>query len=113
MLQRILTGFTALPGAEQAYLVSRRDGLVAAVGKRNQVPQVDDTTQLIQMMESLEEHLGLGRSLEFWSEGTETMLISRISEDTSIVLTGKKGDRIARWRHAIENDVEMISALMR
>ena len=48
MMQRILTGFSALPGADQAYIVSRREGLVAAVGKRGRAPDVEHATQLIQ-----------------------------------------------------------------
>jgi len=113
MLQRILTGFTTLPGSEQAYLVSKRDGLIAAVGKRNQVPQTDHATQLVQNMENLEQSAGLGRCLELWSEGEKTLMVSRISEDVSLILSGKKGGRIARWRHAVENNVEMITALLR
>ena len=113
MLHRILTGFTTLPGSEQAYLISKRVGLIAAVGKRNKVPQIEHITQLVQNMESMEQSAGLGRCLELWSEGNETLMISRISEDVSLVLSGKKNGRIARWRHAVENDVEMITALLR
>ena len=46
MMQRILAGFSALPGADQAYIVSRRNGLVAAVGKRGRAPNVEHATQL-------------------------------------------------------------------
>jgi len=113
MLQRILTGFTTLPGSEQAYLISKRDGLITAVGKRNHAPQIEHASQLVQNMESLEQSAGLGRSLELWSEGKKTLMISRISEDVSLIISGKKGGRIARWRHAVENNVEMITALLR
>ena len=64
-------------------------------------------------MESLEQSAGLGRSLELWSEGKKTLMISRISEDVSLIISGKKSGRIARWRHAVENNVEMITALLR
>ena len=53
MMQRILTGFSALPGADQAYVVSRREGLVAAVGKRGRAPDVEHATQLIQALDML------------------------------------------------------------
>ena len=31
----------------------------------------------------------------------------------SLIISGKKGGRIARWRHAIECDVEMLNSVMR
>lgn len=111
MLQRILVGFTTLPGVDQAYLISKRDGLVAAVGKRNQVPEVEHATRLVEAMEELSKRAGIGRCLELWSEGVGKLMLTRISEDVSLVLSGKKGGRIARWRHAVECDVEMLVSL--
>ena len=113
MMQRILTGFSALPGADQAYIVSRREGLVAAVGKRGRAPDVEHATQLIQALDKLESTESVGRGLEFWSEGDGLYLLTRINEDASIVISGKKGGRIARWRHAVECDVDMLNSLMR
>ena len=64
MMQRILAGFSALPGADQAYIVSRRNGLVAAVGKRGRAPNVEHATQLVQPMDKLEKTHSVGRGLE-------------------------------------------------
>ena len=55
MMQRILAGLSALPGADQAYIISRRDGLVAAVGKRGRAPMVEHATQLVQAMDKLDK----------------------------------------------------------
>ena len=113
MMQRILAGFSALPGADQAYIVSRRNGLVAAVGKRGRAPNVEHATQIIQAMDMLERAQSVGRGLEFWSEGKGLYFLTRINEDASVVISGKKGGRIARWRHAVECDVDMLNSLMR
>jgi|TARA_B100000282_G_C31692439_1_gene472127 hypothetical protein len=113
MMQRILAGFSALPGADQAYIVSRRNGLVAAVGKRGRAPNVEHATQIIQAMDKLERAQSVGRGLEFWSEGKGLYFLTRINEDASVVISGKKGGRIARWRHAVECDVDMLNSLMR
>ncbi|MDP7374837.1 MAG: hypothetical protein QF445_04965 [Candidatus Poseidoniaceae archaeon] len=112
-MQRILAGFSALPGADQAYIVSRRNGLVAAVGKRGRAPNVEHATQIIQAMDKLERAQSVGRGLEFWSEGKGLYFLTRINEDASVVISGKKGGRIARWRHAVECDVDMLNSLMR
>ena len=112
-MQRILAGFSALPGADQAYIVSRRNGLVAAVGKRGRAPNVEHATQIIQAMDKLERAQSVGRGLEFWSEGKGLYLLTRINEDASVVISWKKGGRIARWRHAVECDVDMLNSLMR
>ena len=113
MMQRILAGLSALPGADQAYIVSRRDGLVAAVGKRGRAPDVDHATQLIQALDKLEQLQSVGRGLEFWSEGDGLFLLTRINEDASLVISGKKGGRVARWRHSVECDVDVLNSLMR
>ena len=113
MMQRILAGFSALPGADQAYIVSRRNGLVAAVGKRGRAPNVEHATQIIHAMDKLERAQSVGRGLEFWSEGKGLYFLTRINEDASVVISGKKGGRIARWRHAVECDVDMLNSLMR
>ena len=113
MMQRILAGFSALPGADQAYIVSKRNGLVAAVGKRGRAPNVEHATQIIQAMDKLERAQSVGRGLEFWSEGKGLYFLTRINEDASVVISGKKGGRIARWRHAVECDVDMLNSLMR
>ena len=113
MMQRILAGFSALPGADQAYIVSRRNGLVAAVGKRGRAPNVEHATQIVQAMDKLERAQSVGRGLEFWSEGKGLYFLTRINEDASVVISGKKGGRIARWRHAVECDVDMLNSLMR
>ena len=113
MMQRILAGFSTLPGVDQAYIISRRDGLVAAVGKRGLAPKVEHATQIVQALETLGQSPGVGRGLELWSEGNETLLLTRLSEDASLIVSGKKGGRIARWRHAIECDVEMLNSVMR
>lgn len=112
-MQRILAGFSALPGADQAYIVSRRDGLVAAVGKRGRAPNVEHATQIVQAMDKLERAQSVGKGLEFWSEGKGLYLLTRINEDASLVISGKKGGRIARWRHAVECDVDMLNSMMR
>tara|TARA_B110000881_G_C18532623_1_gene493989 strand:+ start:580 stop:921 length:342 start_codon:yes stop_codon:yes gene_type:complete len=113
MMQRILAGFSSLPGADQAYIISRRDGLVAAVGKRGKMPMVEHATQVVQALEALGQNPSVGRGVELWSEGNETLLLTRLSEDASLIVSGKKGGRIARWRHAIECDVEMLNSVMR
>ena len=113
MMQRILAGLSALPGADQAYIISRRDGLVAAVGKRGRAPMVEHATQIIQAMERLGQNKAVGRGLEFWTEGEGMLLVTRLSEDASLIVSGKEGGRIARWRHAVECDVEMLNSLMR
>ena len=113
MMQRILAGFSTLPGADQAYIISRRDGLVAAVGKRGITPKVEHATQTVQALETLNKIQSVGRGLELWTEGDETTLLTRLSEDASLVISGKKGGKIARWRHAIECDVEMFNSVMR
>ena len=113
MMQRILAGFSTLPGADQAYIISRRDGLVAAVGKRGRTPKVEYATKMVQALETLAKVDSVGRGLELWSEGNETVLLTRLSEDASLIISGKKGGRIARWRHAIECDVEMLNSVMR
>tara|TARA_B100000614_G_C14560029_1_gene496897 strand:- start:308 stop:649 length:342 start_codon:yes stop_codon:yes gene_type:complete len=113
MMQRILAGFSALPGADQAYIISRRDGLVAAVGKKGRAPMVEHATQMVQAMDRLEKTVSVGRGLEVWSEGDGLYLLTRLSEDASLIISGKKGGRIARWRHAIECDVDMLNSVMR
>ncbi len=112
-MQRILAGFSALPGADQAYIISRRDGLVAAVGKKGRAPMVEHATQMVQAMDRLEKTVSVGRGLEVWSEGDGLYLLTRLSEDASLIISGKKGGRIARWRHAIECDVDMLNSVMR
>ncbi len=112
-MQRILAGFSALPGADQAYIISRRDGLVAAVGKKGRAPMVEHATQMVQAMDRLEKTVSLGRGLEVWSEGDGLYLLTRLSEDASLIISGKKGGRIARWRHAVECDVDMLNSVMR
>jgi len=87
--------------------------LVAAVGKRGLAPKVEHATQIVQALETLGQSPGVGRGLELWSEGNETLLLTRLSEDASLIVSGKKGGRIARWRHAIECDVEMLNSVMR
>ncbi len=113
MMQRILAGFSTLPGVDQAYIISRRDGLVAAVGKRGLAPKVEHATQIVQALETLGQSPGVGRGMELWSEGNETLLLTRLSEDASLIVSGSTGGRIARWRHAIECDVEMLNSVMR
>ncbi len=113
MMQRILAGFSALPGADQAYIISRRDGLVASVGKKGRTPMVDYATTLIQALEKLGKSKAIGRGLELWSEGEGTLLLTRLSEDASLIVSGKKGGRIARWRHAIECDVDLLNSVIR
>jgi hypothetical protein len=110
MLQRILARFCALPGANQSYLVSRHDGLVAAVGKRNRVPDLELANKLILALLDIETATGVSDGLELWFEGDDHLLLSRIDEDEYIVISGK-GKRIARWRHAIENDLELLHAI--
>ena len=112
-MQRILAGFSALPGADQAYIVSRRDGLVAAVGKRGRAPNVEHATQIVQAMDKLARAQSVGKGLEFWSEGDGLFLLTRINEDASLVISGKKGGRVARWRHSVECDVDVLNSLMR
>ena len=89
MMQRILTGFSALPGADQAYIVSRREGLVAAVGKRGRAPDVEHATQLIQALINSSQPKVLA---EAWNsgQGDGLYLLTRINEDASIVISGKK-----------------------
>ena len=113
MMQRILAGFSALPGADQAYIISRRDGLVAAVGKKGQTPMVEHATKIVQALERLGKSKAIGRGLELWSEGEGTLLLTRLSEDASLIVSGKKGGRIARWRHAIECDVDLLNSVIR
>jgi len=113
MLQRILARFTALTGVDQAYIISIRDGLVSAVGKRNRVPEVEHATQLLKTLIDMEQSTGIGQGLEMWCEGGEKLMLSRLNIDSFLVLSGKKGGRIARWRHAIDRDADMICALMR
>ena len=47
MMQRILAGFSALPGADQAYVISRRQGLIASVGKKGKMPEIESSTKLV------------------------------------------------------------------
>ena len=114
MMQRILAGFSALPGADQAYIVSRRNGLVAAVGKRGRAPNVEHATQIIQAMDKTRTRHKVLEGV--WNSGLKEMaciFLTRINEDASLVISGKKGGRIARWRHAVECDVDMLNSLMR
>ena len=113
MMQRILAGLSALPGADQAYIISRRDGLVAVVGKKGQTPMVEHATELGQALERFGKSKAVGRGLELWSEGEGTLLLTRLSEDASLVVSGKKGGRVARWRHAIECDVDLLNSVIR
>lgn len=112
MLQRILAGFQNLPGAEQAYLVSRQDGLISAVGKKGKSPDLDFANLAVTELENLRRG-NLGEGLELWIEGDETILVSRLSSDTSLVIRGKKNSRIARWRHAVDRDTEVLNSLVR
>tara|TARA_B100000131_G_C17728174_1_gene455705 strand:- start:238 stop:579 length:342 start_codon:yes stop_codon:yes gene_type:complete len=113
MLQRILAEFSALPGVDQAYIVSKRNGLIAAVGSKRVLPEIDRAKKLVRSMEMLAESTDCGRGLEFWSEKGNTLYLCRVSEDASIVLTGNKNGRIARWRHAVDCNVSMVLATMR
>jgi hypothetical protein len=112
MLQRILAGFQNLPGAEQAYLVSRQDGLISAVGKRGKNPDLEFANLAVRELANLERG-SLGEGIELWIEGDHTTLISRISSDTSLVIRGKKNSRIARWRHAVDRDTDVLNSLVR
>ncbi|MBS74025.1 MAG: hypothetical protein CMA91_07265 [Euryarchaeota archaeon] len=112
MLQRILASFQNLPGAEQAYLVSKQDGLISAVGKRGKSPDLDFANLVVQELENLGRGT-LGEGLELWIEGEETVLVTRLSSDTSLVIRGKKSSRIARWRHAVDRDTEVLNSLVR
>jgi len=112
MLQRILAGFQNLPGAEQAYLVSRQDGLISAVGKRGKNPDLEFANLAVRELANLERG-SLGEGIELWIEGDQTTLISRISSDTSLVIRGKKNSRIARWRHAVDRDTDVLNSLVR
>ena len=112
MLQRILAGFQNLPGAEQAYLVSRQDGLISAVGKRGKNPDLEFANLAVRELANLERG-SLGEGIELWIEGDQTTLISRISSDTSLVIRGKKNSRIARWRDAVDRDTDVLNSLVR
>ena len=74
---------------------------------------VEHATQMIQAMDMLDKVSGIGRGLEFWSEGEGMYLLTRLSEDASLVISGKKGGRIARWRHAVECDVDLLNSVLR
>jgi len=50
--------------------------------------------------------------LELWQEGGNMLLLTRISDDASLVISGNSG-RIARWRHAVECDVDMLNSVIR
>ncbi|MDP6869951.1 MAG: hypothetical protein QGI21_04185 [Candidatus Poseidoniaceae archaeon] len=113
MLQRILADFSAISGVDQAYIVSKRDGLVAAVGAKRNLPNLDHAQKLVRAMENLDAKTDFGRGLEFWSERGSTMYLCRISEDASIILSGKKDGQIARWRHAVDCNLTMVLAAMR
>ena len=113
MMQRILAGFSALPSADQAYVISRRQGLIASVGKKGKMPEIESTTKLVEALDRLEKTKTIGKGLELWLEGDKTSLISRLTEDSALVISGKKGGKIARWRHAVECDVEMLNSAMR
>ena len=113
MMQRILAGFSALPGADQAYIISRRDGLVASVGKRGRTPMVEHATKIVQALERLGKSKAIGRGLELWSEGEGILLLTRLSEDASLVVSGMKGGKVARWRHAVECDVDLLNSVIR
>ncbi|MBJ63657.1 MAG: hypothetical protein CMB55_02520 [Euryarchaeota archaeon] len=113
MMQRILTGFSDLPGADQAYIISRKDGLVAAVGKRGRAPMVEYATKIVKALDKLGKSDSVGKGLEFWSEGDGLFLLTRMNEDACLVISGKKGGRIARWRHAVECDIDVLNSMMR
>ena len=55
MMQRILAGFTTLPGANQAYLISKKNGLLAFVGNKGKVPNIENAANIVQAMERLGE----------------------------------------------------------
>ncbi len=74
---------------------------------------VEHATKLIQALEKLGKSKAIGRGLELWSEGEGTVLLTRLSEDASLIVSGKKGGRIARWRHAIECDVDLLNSVIR
>ena len=112
MMQRILAGFTTLPGANQAYLISKKNGLLAFVGNKGKVPNIENTANIVQAMERLGEKSNIGRGLELWQEGGNMLLLTRISDDASLVISGSSG-RIARWRHAVECDVDMLNSVIR
>ena len=73
----------------------------------------EHATQMVQAMDRLEQTVSVGRGLEIWSEGDGLYLLTRLSEDASLIISGKKGGRIARWRHAVECDVDMLNSVMR
>ena len=68
---------------------------------------------LLDELDRLEQTVSVGRGLEVWSEGDGLYLLTRLSEDASLVISGKKGGRIDRWRHAVECDVDMLNSVMR
>ena len=113
MLQRILTGFQNLPGVEQAYLVSRQDGLISAVGKRGKTPNLEYANSVVNELDNLAKIDNIGIGHELWAEGDETILITRLSTDTSLVLRGKKNSRIPRWRHEVDRDTDVLNSLVR
>lgn len=74
---------------------------------------VEHATSMVQALEALGKNPSVGRGLELWTEGNGMLLLTRLSEDASLIISGKKGGKIARWRHAIECDVEMLNSVMR
>tara|TARA_B100000941_G_scaffold131722_1_gene93062 strand:+ start:25268 stop:25606 length:339 start_codon:yes stop_codon:yes gene_type:complete len=112
MMQRILAGFTTLPGANQAYIISKKNGLLASVGNKGKSPNVEYAGKIVQAMERLGKDTSIGRGLELWHEGKNMLLLTRLSEDASLIISGKNG-RLARWRHAVECDVDMLNSLIR
>ena len=74
---------------------------------------VEHATNMVQALEALGKNPSVGRGLELWTEGNGMLLLTRLSEDASLIISGKKGGKIARWRHAIECDVEMLNSVMR
>ena len=80
---------------------------------KGKMPEIESSTKLVEALDRLEKNKTIGKGLELWLEGDKTSLLSRLSEDSVLVISGKKGGKIARWRHAVECDVEMLNSAIR
>ena len=108
MLQRALAGLCRLDGVDHAMLLDNSGQLISSVGQEGIFAPVDQASEMILAAQETAHALGLGQVYEVWCEGESRMVIDAVASNRTVVLTGK-GGRLARWRHALDRDRQIIA----
>jgi len=112
MLQRILTGFTQIPGVDLAGVFDELGIMVASVSQQGQItPSSEVVRAVVNRTNSISHQAGLGRALGLWVEGERRAIFDLLAEDATVLISGS-GGRLARWRHSLDKNRTTIQGLM-